>query len=191
MADQDPPPDIVTDPWSVFGDDLQSAGDRFKVLHRKLVFYFESRRCDDPEELAHVTLERLMRKHGEQVEVQDLMRYSYGVARNILYEYLRKKNAEKKYVSEQEHRSPPGAADPSNVDRQERRLKCLEECTARLSAQESELLTDYLSGKGRSKQEHRRRMAEQLNISREALTLRVFHLKRKLKKCIVKCLKEA
>jgi len=191
MADQDPPPDVATDPWSMFGDDGQSAGERFEGLRRKLVFYFESRRCDDPEDLAHETLARLMRRHGEHVEVKDLMRYSYGVAKNVLYEHLRKKKAEKRYISEQGHYSQADEADVEAAAAKERRLKCLEKCAGRLSAPESALLTDYFSGRGRNRQEHRRRMAEQLNISRETLTLRVFNLKRKLRKCIEKCLEES
>jgi RNA polymerase sigma factor (sigma-70 family) len=190
MADQDPPPDAVTGPWSMFGNDPQSAGERFEVLRRKLVFYFESRRCDDPEELAHETLERLLQKHGERVEVMDLMRYSYGVARNVLLEHLRRKKAEKKYISEQEYCSH-AVADEEEAVSKERRLECLEECAARLSVQESALLTDYFSGKGRSRQERRRLMAEQLNISRNTLTLRVFSLKHRLRKCIEKCLQES
>jgi DNA-directed RNA polymerase specialized sigma24 family protein len=191
MADQDPPPDAVNDPWAIFGDDAQSAGERFEVLRRKLVFYFEARHCDDPEELAHETLGRLMQKHGENVEVIDLMRYSYGIAKNVLHEYLRQKKAEQKYVRDQGRPSPAGIEGEGAVAYKERRLKCLEECAARLNEQESALLADYFKGRGRSKQEHRRRMAEQLNITRETLTLRVFYLKRKLRKCIEKCLEES
>jgi DNA-directed RNA polymerase specialized sigma24 family protein len=191
MADQDPPPDAMTDPWGAFGDDPQSAGEQFEVLRRRLVFYFEARRCDDPEELAHVTLERLMQKHREHVEVRDLTLYSYGVARNVLYEYLRKKNAEMKYVSQQVRRSHAGADDEGAAARKERRLGCMEECVAGLSPQDRALLTDYFKGRGRGRQERRRRMAEQLDISREALTLRIFHLKGRLKKCIDKCFEEA
>jgi RNA polymerase sigma factor (sigma-70 family) len=190
MADQDPPPDAMTDPWSVFGDP-QSAGDQFEALRRKLVFYFETRRCDDPEELAHVTLERLMQTHGKHVEVHDLTRYSYGVARNVFYEYLRKKKAEMKYVSQHEDRSDTGAAEEGAAARKERRLRCLEDCVAGLSPQDRALLADYFKGRGRGRQERRRRMAEQLKISREALTLRVFHLKGRLKKCIDKCFEKA
>lgn len=190
MADQDPPPDAVTDSWSMFGDDEQSAGESFEGLRRKLVFYFESKRCDDPEEMAHETLERLMRRHGEQVKVKDLMRYSYGIAKNVLQEYWRKKKAEQKYITE-EGRRPHANTDDESAAGKEHRLKCLEECSAGLSAQERTLLTDYFGGGGRSIQERRREMAERLNISREALTLRVFHLKHRIRKCIEQCLEES
>jgi DNA-directed RNA polymerase specialized sigma24 family protein len=190
MADQDPPPDAVTDSWSMFGDDEQSAGERFEGLRGKLVFYFESRRCDDPEELAHETLERLMRRHDEQVEVKDLMRYSYGIAKNVLQEHWREKKAKQKYVTE-EGRRPQVNTDDEAAAGKERRLKCLEECSAGLSTGERTLLTDYFGGRGRGIQKRRRSMAEELNISREALTLRVFHLKHRLRKCIEKCLQES
>lgn len=191
MADLDPPPDAVTDPWSIFGDDPQSAGEHFEVLRRKLVFYFEYRRCDDPEELAHETLDRLRRKHGGQVEVKDLMRYSYGVAKKVLLEYLRRKKNEKRYMSEQEYRSHASLNSEETAAGQERRLRCLERCVADLSAQERVLVTDYFNGRGLSRQERRRHMAEQRNISRETLTLRVFNLKRRLRKCIENCLQES
>lgn len=190
MADQDPPPDDVPDLWSMFGDDVQSAGEHFEGLRRKLVFYFESRRCDDPEELAHETLDRLMRRHGEHVEVKDLMRYSYGIARNVLYEYWHRREAEQNYINDEGHR-PQVKEDDEGAVHKERRLECLEECVAGLNAQERALLADYFGGRGRGIQERRREMAEELNISREALTLRVFHLKRRLRKCIAKCLEES
>lgn len=179
----------MTDPWSVFGDDSQSAGERFEFLYSKLVFYFTARRCDDPEELAHVTLERLMRRHSENVKVLDLMRYSYGVAENVLYEHVRKQKARQNYASEQKYRSRVGSDDDINAAvSKERRLRCLEQCVEGLSEQEREMLSGYYKGRGQAQQEYRLKMAEQLNITREALTLRVFHLKRKLKKCVVKCL---
>lgn len=181
----------MTDPWSVFGADPPSVGAQFEALRRRLVFYFESHRCDDPEELAHITLDRLMRKHGERVEVRDLVRYSYGVAQNVLYEYLRRKKAEKRYVGEQKYRAHVGADDGGAAAGKELRLRCLDECVAHLSPEDRALLADYFKGRGRGRQERRRVMAEQLNISREALTMRVFHLKRRLRKCVVKCVAEA
>src|SRR5215211_9543619 len=107
MADQDPPPDAVTDPWSIFGDDPQSAGERFEFLRTKLVFYFEYRRCDDPEELAQETLDRLRQKKDE---VKDPTRYCFGVARNVLHEYWRKKQAEREYINEQGYQACAGTA---------------------------------------------------------------------------------
>lgn len=185
MADQDPPPDAVTDLWSMFGNDPESAGERFEVLRKKLVFYFEYRRCDDPEELAQETLERLRQKKDDVVN--DLTRFCYGVARNVLHEYRRKKQAERKYISEQEYHSHAAASDEEATVGKERRLQCLEKCTAGLSMDERALLTVYFSGRGRSRQERRRRMAEQLSIPLETLRLRVFNLKRRVRKCIEKC----
>jgi RNA polymerase sigma factor (sigma-70 family) len=191
MADQDPPPDAVPDPWSMFGDDPEIARELFEALRRRLVFYFERRRCEDPEELAQETLVRLYWRYREEVEVIDPTRYCYGVAKNVLLEYLRKKRDETNNISEQEYYVHADAADEEEAACKERRLECLEKCVARLSPEERALLTDYLSGRGRSGQAQRRRMAEQLNIPRDTLTMRVFNLKRKLKKCIEKCLEES
>jgi DNA-directed RNA polymerase specialized sigma subunit, sigma24 homolog len=189
MADPNPPPDAENNPWRVFGDDSQGIVEQFELLRGKLIVFFENRRCLDPEELADETLERIIKKLCEGTKVSHLIRYSYGVAKNIFYEYLRTEKAKNHYAEEQKRRSETHMSD-ENDDAivKEEQLKCLERCTARLSEQEQWLLAEYYSLRGNLKLEHRRNLAEQLNITRAALTLRIFHLKQKLKKCINDCL---
>ncbi len=185
MADANEPPNGKVSPWSVFENGDRSIIERFESSRGKLIIYFERRHCLDPEELAEETLERVMRKLCEGTEVADLMSYSYGVARNVFHEYLRKEKAKQKYFNEERRRRPEGdAGENEDAAVQERRLECLEQCTARLKERERWMLFEYYRYKGQRKLEHRRKIAEQLNISRETLTLRIFHLKGRLKKCI-------
>lgn len=188
MADPKPPPDAETNPWRVFGDDRQGIVEQFELLRGKLTLFFEGRRCLDPAELADATLERVIQKLCEGTKVSNIVRYSYGVAKNIFYEYLRKEKRKLEYAEEQKHRFERRASDENDeATTQEERLECLDRCKARLSEGERWLLAEYYELRGQLRLEHRRKMAEQLNISRETLTLRVFHLKQKLKKCINDC----
>ncbi len=188
MADTSEPPSDAGGPWRAFDGDGPSVVDRFRDLQSKLIFYFERRHCFDPEELADETLERVMRKLCEGTEVLDLTSYSYGVARNVFYEYLRRERAKHKYSEEQRHRPEAAVGADDEAEARERRLRCLEGCMARLKKREHWLLFEYYRYKGQRKVSHKQKLAEQLNISREALTLRIFHLKRRLKACIQDCL---
>lgn len=188
MADTSEPPSDAGGPWGAFDGDGPSVIDRFRALQSKLIFYFERRHCFDPEELADETLERVMKKLCEGTEVSDLTSYSYGVARNVFYEYLRRERSKKKYSDQQRHRPEAVADGDDEAEARERELRCLEGCMARLKEPERGLLFEYYKYKGQRKVPHRQTLAEQLNISREVLTLRIFHLKRRLKTCIQDCL---
>jgi RNA polymerase sigma factor (sigma-70 family) len=194
MDERDSPPNAETSPWSVFGSDSQSIVELFELLRGKMIIFFEARRCLDPEELADETLARVMKKLCAGTEVSDLVRYSYGVARNVFHEYLRKESAKRKYVEAQQHRFGTHAEEeePDDADdAREQRLKCQEGCLARLNEDGRRLLFEYYRFRGQPKLEHRQKMADQLNISRETLRLRVFHLKQKLKKCVKDCLENS
>jgi RNA polymerase sigma factor (sigma-70 family) len=190
MDDWDSPPNAETNGWGMFGvDDDQGIVELFESMRDKMVIFFEVRHCIDPEELADETLERVLQKLCQGTEVSDLIRYSYGVAKNIFHEHLRRERAKQKYVEAEKHRSGPDPSDDTDdAALREQRLQYLEDCLARLSEQGRSLLSEYYKFTGQLKLDHRKKMAEELNISREALTLRVFHLKRKLKKCINDCL---
>lgn len=189
MAKPSQPPNDKPNPWQGAGDDCQGIVELFESLRSKLILFFEVRRCPDPEEFAETTLERVIQKLCEGTKVVDLVRYTFGVAKNVFREYLRGQKAKLKYIEEQQHRFKSGLREAnSDAAVREQRLKCLDGCLAWLQEQERWILSEYYRFTGQRKLEHRRKLAEQLNISREALTLRVFHIKRKLKQCISKCL---
>lgn len=188
MADTSEPPSGAGDPRRAFDGDGPGVVERFRALQSKLIFYFERRHCFDPEELADETLERVMRRLCDGTEVSDLTNYSYGVARNVFYEYLRRERAKRKYTEEQRQRPEAAADEDGEAEARERRHRCQEGCMARLKERERWLLFEYYRYKGQRKVSHKQKLAEQLNISREALTLRIFHLKRRLKACVKDCL---
>lgn len=183
-------PNAETDPWSAFGgEEGESIVELFESLRAKLTTFFEARGCIDPEELADETLQRVVLKICQGTEVSNLVGYSYGVAKNIFKEYVRREKIKQAYVDSQKYRAGvEPIVDEDEAQVRERRFKCMEDCMAQLNKQGRWLLLEYYKIKGQAKLAHRKQMAEELNISREALTLRVFHLKQRLKKCVHECL---
>lgn len=181
----EPDPPGQADQVEVCGQVHQGIVELFKSLRERLIIFFEVRHCVDPEELADATLERVMEKLCNGTKVEDLGRYSFGVAKNVLFEYLRGRKKMLTFIDEQRYKPEPAASSAAeDQDMQERSLTCLEECMAHLKEQDRLMLLDYYRFKGRAKLDQRRQIAEQLSISRETLALRVFHLKQKLKKCV-------
>lgn len=191
MDERGTPADAGADPWAG-GADRPGIVELFETLRGKLTLFFEVRRCVDAEGLADATLARVVQKLCEGTKVLDLMGYSFGVAKNVFREYTRENTTRREFVEEQKHRlQSRQVEEEDDAALRERRLACLEECTARLRERERWTLFEYYRFKGQAKLDHRMRMAEQLNISRSALTLRIYHLKQKLKKCITDCLEDA
>ena len=184
-AEPEIPPTSEIDQSEVSGQAHLGIVERFKSIRARMIFFFEKRNCIDPEELADATLERVVKRLCGGAKVSDLERYSYGVAKKIFLEYLRKKDATVAFFDDQKYRSysTSGGGEDDAVIR-ERQLTCLEECMARLKEQDRTMLMEYYQFNGRLKLEQRRKMAERMNISRETLALRIFHLKQKLRKCV-------
>ena len=183
MAEPNLPPDF--EPPEEFDSDGPGIVELFDTLRGKLIVFFSVRGCFDPEEHADTTLARVFQKLCNGTKVGNLAAYTFGVAKKVLLEHYRKKTEMTRFVDEQKYklRVEPSDEDDDSVIR-EHRLKCLDKCLARLKEQDRKMLLDYFKFKGREKMEHRRKMAEQMGISRDALSLRIFHLKQKLGKCV-------
>lgn len=159
--------------------DRELAGTKYEQLRDRLISFFAHRGSTSPEDLADETM-NLVARNIERIvgPTVDLSAYAFGVARRLLHENLRSAKAQ----------APLIESDAGETDEKERRLQCLEKCFQRLPENSRELISLYYQGKGVAKIENRKMLAERLGISREALTLRNFHIKRVLQKCIRECL---
>lgn len=72
----------------------EHAGQKYENLRRKLIEFFEARGSRSPTDHADEAINRVARKVEEGESVQDLNRYSYGVARLLFMETLRAREAE-------------------------------------------------------------------------------------------------
>jgi DNA-directed RNA polymerase specialized sigma24 family protein len=149
------------------------AGQRYEAIRQTLTRYFERRHCVPADEHADETIDRVARRlrSGEQIRSADPYRYFHGVAKHVCQESLRQRLREARShrgaVSMGDHASPGSM--------------CLAYCLDTLPRDTRELLEAYyLGGRGD--------LAQHLGITPNALRLRVFKAKRKLKRSIAECL---
>lgn len=173
---------------------VDSAGERYLEMRRRLVAYFDRKRCLSPDELADETLNRVARRLEEQGAITDVVpaRYCYIVAKFVFLEYLRR--AEAGHVSlggATSHGSPADLAAPpaSDVEReaQQTLLDCLDECLRQLGAADRDLILEYYRGEQRAKIECRRQLAARSELTANALSIRACRIRDRLETCVKAC----
>ncbi|HYK19871.1 MAG TPA: hypothetical protein VEV42_03995 [Pyrinomonadaceae bacterium] len=158
--------------------DRERAAMKYEEIRRRLIKFFLGRGCIEAEDLADETINRVIRKLNEigNEFTGDCEPYFYGVANKVLMEHQRRRQPQ-----------PPLATDV-NSNRAEQEDRCLEECIAKLSDENRELLLQYYQGEGRAKIEQRKQLAEKLGIAPNALRIRAFRIRAALQECVEKCL---
>lgn len=157
--------------------DRARAEEAYLHLRRALIQYFAKRRCLDPENLADEVISRVLARIGKGVEIKadDPRRYVFGVARHVYSEYVAEdiKNQHiQQWVS-----SPRTGSVPNNPD------LCLEECLARLSKDEREMLERWFL-------DDDDRMETEMGVSRNSVRIRIHRIKKKFKECYDDCKKQ-
>jgi hypothetical protein len=143
----------------------EQAGEKYEAIRRTLLKFFKSRKCEAAEERVDETIDRVARRiaGGELVRV-DPSRYFRGVARKISLESFKRRarNFDLHHLA------------LSAVQYPHERPRSLDACLRALPAQTRELLEGYYLG-------DRAALAATLGITPNALRLRVFKEKRKLR----------
>ena len=178
--------------WLDEGTD--SAGQKYLEMRQLLVAYFDRKSCAAPDELADETLNRVARRLIEEgaIESETPAKYCYIVARFVFLEHLReaqKATAVLDEIRRQRHGNDSTAAVVD--DDKEKMLDCLERCASKLEPVNRELITRYYVGRERVKIENRRRLAESLGITINALAIRACRVRDTLEACVRQCANEA
>jgi DNA-directed RNA polymerase specialized sigma24 family protein len=170
---------------------VESSGERYLEMRRRLVLYFDRKNCPAPDELADETLSRVASKLQEQGTITDLSpaHYCYVTAKFVFLEHLRR--PERKQTSFEQLANSSGARlDPSMPESQvflegkEKLMDSLERCLNQLAPGDRELILEYYRGDGRTKIESRRSLAERLGLSANALSIRVCRIRNKVEACV-------
>lgn len=164
------------------GPDSESAGLAYESLRRGLVAFFSYRGAATPDECADETLDRLAARLDEGVDVQDVGRFTRGIARLVLLEHWRRADA--RQVALDERAEPAAATPPAD----ETLHDCLERCLAELPPDGRSLILEYYVDAGRRRIERRREIARALGVSETALRNRAQRLRDRLERCIAECL---
>lgn len=170
-----------------------SEGQQYLEMRWRLVSYFDRKNCLTPGELADEALNRVARRLEEEgkIESETPAKYCYIVARFVFMEYLRaaqKENVPLDDVLRQPQSVNLAAPEPNNEkELKEVMLNCLEQCTGKLEPASRDIIIRYYFGEERVKIENRRALAESLQISMNALTIRACRIRDKLENCVGKC----
>jgi hypothetical protein len=156
--------------------DRDKAGQKYEKIHLRLIRIFSSRGCCDAEALADETVDVVASKIDWLTAnfVGDPALYFYGVAKKI---------------RPQPSKPPPTPPPTPDIDEIERNCSCLERCLEeKLTAAESQLVLKYHEKTKQEKIQVRKRLAQELGISINALRIRVCHIHSRLRPCIERCL---
>jgi DNA-directed RNA polymerase specialized sigma24 family protein len=174
---------------------VDSGGEKYLEMRRRLVSYFDRRNCASPDDLADETLNRVARKLEEVGQITDAApaQYCYVVAKFVLLESFRAPLNRQSNIDDlsraQQARSHLSVSPfpATEYQAQERRMACLEKCLGQLPNADQKLIVDYYQGQQSSKIELRNQMAQTLGITINALAIRVCRLRSKLESCVKKC----
>jgi DNA-directed RNA polymerase specialized sigma24 family protein len=180
--------------WLDQGSD--SNGERYLEMRRRLLRYFDHKRCLASDDLADETLNRVARRLEEQGTITEATpaQYCYIVAKFVFLEYLRQahpqadtseSNLSSVALARAAHPAPEAA------EAEEKRMQCLEQCLEMLIPEERDLILEYYRGEQREKIRQRRQLAEQLALTLNALSIRACRIRIRLEACVTRCCAEA
>jgi hypothetical protein len=176
---------------------VDSGGEKYLEIHRRLVAYFDRKNCLSAGELADETLARVAQKLQEKGEITGLppAHYCYVTAKFVFLEYVRHAKHGQLGLEEFSVSGRPGSAtavtpaSDSAPDDREQLLDCLEGCLKKLSAADHELILEYYQGERQEKIQRRRQLGLRLGLSANALTIRACRIRTKVEECVQECCK--
>lgn len=165
----------------------ERGSEKYLLLRRNLVRFFEGRGFSEADEAADEICNRLARKLDAGDSIENINQYSYGVARMLVLELYKQRTREQNALNELK---PKTEITLDERDETGFRLECLNGCLNDLPAENRELILTYYTGDGREKIENRRRLAEKMGVPQNALRNRAVRLRDRLKILVSRELKK-
>jgi DNA-directed RNA polymerase specialized sigma24 family protein len=175
-------------------DGVDSHGDRYLEMRRRLVSYFDRRNRPNADELADETLNRISRtlEQTGAIVTKPPARYCYVIARFVLLEDLRRS---RRHVPFDEPRSIEASRARSTcVDESSERLMlredsldCLDRCLEQLKPKQRDLVIEYYREAHRQRIDRRCELARRLGITMNALAIRAYRIRDALLTCLEDC----
>lgn len=193
-----PNPEAFRQFLSWLDEGVDSNGERYLEMRRRLARYFDRRNCSSPDDLADETLNRVARKLEEKGEIVGASpaHYCYIVAKFVFLEFGRRseQNQTSLDAAQSSGRVIASLAVPfrPSVDAiaKERLFDCLERCLSKMQSENRELILDYYRGEQRAKIERRSELATRLGLTMNALGIRACRIRSKLETCVRTCAKQ-
>lgn len=172
-------------------DDPSQAAEKYEELRLKLIKTFVWRGCSNlyADNLADIVFDRLAKKLGERVEIENIDAYAGEVSRFVWLEHLRK-NKEDAKADDDMPVQMVEAEFPENPDI---RLKCLRKCVPEVTKNEAEkeiIIGYYHTKPGEKLKESRKKLADKWDLTMNNLKQKALRLRKKLEDCINDCVRE-
>jgi len=169
--------------------DLETAADKYELLRLKITKLFCWKGCPESraDELADITLDRVAEKISGGEDVRSINSYAAGVARFVYLEYSRKNVIDAVGDDLPEATAPPEQLLNTEEDI---RLACLRRCLAEVAPGDDDrrlIIGYYDPDAGDKNKDSRRRLAESLGLTVNAMKVRACRLRAKLERCINDC----
>ena len=173
---------------------IDSRGETYLEMRRRLVSYFDRRNRLSADELADETLNRIARTLEQcgVIRVTPPARYCYVVARFVLLEDVRRERMHVRVDAPQRLDLPSewrrGLPErEAGLALREQRLDCLDCCLQKLQPEQRELVVEYYRDALRQKIDRRRDLAKRLGITMNALAIRAWRIRTALECCVEAC----
>jgi DNA-directed RNA polymerase specialized sigma24 family protein len=165
-------------------DGVESHGDRYLEMRRRLVSYFDRRNRPNANQLADETLNRIRRTLEQTgvIATKPPACYCYVIARFVLLEDLRRG---RRHVPFDEPRSIEASRSRgTSVDESSERLMlredsldCLDRSLGQLKPEQRDLVIEYYRDAHRQRIDRRRDLARRLGITTNALAIRACRIR--------------
>jgi DNA-directed RNA polymerase specialized sigma24 family protein len=174
---------------------VESNGQKYLEMRRRLVHYFDRKNCLSPDDLADETLSRVTRRLGEEGGIVDTppARYCYIVAKFVFLEHQRRPgrrlvslDSPSELGKVASRLGAPFEPD-SGAEAKGKLLNCLEQCLQELKPDDRKLIFGYYRGEQGVKIENRRELAARLGLTMNALSIRACRIREKLEACVRTC----
>lgn len=168
--------------------DADAAAERYEELRLKIAHLLRWRGCAEShaDDLADATLDRVAAKLASGEQVDNIYAFAAGVARFIWLEHSRKNKTDA--VGDE---LPEVVVEPALdlIDDPDARMKCLRRCVATKFTDDDKLLvvSYYDTDAGEKAKNARRRLADSLGLTLNALKVRACRLRMRLEACINEC----
>ena|SRR5215217_7358730 len=173
-------PDSFEALLSWLGTTRDEGARKYETIRARLIRIFMKKGCTDPEDLADITINRVIGKLQTITTdyVGDPAAYFCGVARMVYFESRRRKEFAIDYT--------PVTLTPDIALNQAR--QCLRACLSQLPTQQRDLVLDYYVDEKSAKIKSREERATELGLSVNALRIRAHRIRGVLEKCVTECM---